>query len=179
MLSKLGRLLIVGLFVTNASIKVPAQSAGAGERRWEVDDRLILDMKCAASPAVSFEFPGLSLSADGFEITRAENRVSVDGFVTNGVQFVGAGGASAPVEARASARSARRLEAHVAFIFERNEGIPFTDPHWKPAKVAMLRLKQDRRDPLRFTLEPAPGDTSQFRGVSLSCERATAEPAPR
>lgn len=177
MLLRLGRLLAIGLLVSSASIKTPAQSAG-GARQWGVDDRLILDMKCTASPAMSFEFPSLSLRADGFEITRAENNVEADGRVTNSVRLLSAGGASATGEARASSRSAHRLDSHLAFIFDRKEGVPFTDPSWKPTKIVMLRLKQDRRNPLRFTLEPAPGDTSQFRSVSLTCERASAERAP-
>jgi hypothetical protein len=131
-------------------------------------------MKCTADATMAFEFPGLSLRADGFEITRSESPGTSGTNVANIVRLADAGGASVTGEAIAYALSVRRLDANLAFIFDRT-GLPASDPGWKQPKIAMLRLTQDKGNPLRFTLEPAPGDTSQFRTVGLSCERASAE----
>ncbi|MBV9925009.1 MAG: hypothetical protein JOZ96_08350 [Acidobacteria bacterium] len=125
---------------------------------------------------MAFEFPGLSLHADGFEITRGDGTGAAGANVTNAVRLIDAGGASLTGEAIAYALSVRRLDANLAFIFDRT-GLSVSDPGWKQPKIAMLHLTQDKRNHLRFMLEPAPGDLSQFRTVSLSCERASAERA--
>lgn len=200
MLSKLERSLALGLLVSAISVgtlaqvepaflnarlspasRQPAriaQTGVAGGKSWKATERLLLDMKCTAASTLSFEFPGLSLAADSLEITRGESPSPADGYVTNSVRLISSGGASVTGEARAYALSRHRLDANLTFIFERTQDVPFTDPGWKPPKIAMLRLTQDKRDRSQFILEPAPGDTSQFRGVRLSCERAAAEGAP-
>src|SRR5687767_10063211 len=112
MLPSLGRVLVFGLVISAASGAMPAQAAGqAGRKRWEATERLLLDIKCTAATPMVFEFPGLSLSAEGFEITRSESTAPADAGFTNSVQLINSSGASVTGEARAYALSVRRLDS--------------------------------------------------------------------
>lgn len=191
--STYGRAVAAGLLILVASAVSPAPNAVAfhgayqspapgrardeGGKRWEATERLILAMQCMADATMIFEFPGLSLRAEGFEIMRSESPGTAGANVGNVVQLAVGGRPPVPGEAIAYALSVRRLDANLAFIFDRT-GLPVSAPSWKRPKIAMLLLTQDKANPKRFTLEPAPGDTSQFKTVSLSCERALAERAP-